>query len=989
MTKIEQNFIYVNYKPATMITRNSDCNLYGIVLIMNILIVEDIPETRELLNAQLSILGYEVMACADAEKALKLCQNTFYALLVIDLGLPGMDGLELCRRIRSFPQGALSMILVITGQDAPHVLHEALGAGADDYLIKPVDSEVLKVRVTIIQQRYRHRQQRRQIQEELLHYREQLEELVEERTTELTQTNLALHREIHKYTQARQSLYDSEERYRILFESASDLIFTLDEQGNFCSANPMTAQSFGIPSEDMVGKNLCDVLPEHIVNGRLAALKEIFRTPEPRWLADVQIDTPKGGKWFSTNLSPITDEQGQVKYVLGIGRDVTARKQAEDELAISRNLLEEVVNTRTAELKEINRQLQQKIDQHTATERALRSSEANLRAILDSSRQSFMLLNHDCIIQALNQTARKDARKVYGQEITEGSRIDPAMFSGDPESGLRYLEQALRGEFVSVEQKVCGKNKLPYWFVFHYNPVMTTDGQVIGVCLAVSDITERKQMEMNLQETKEAAEGANKAKSEFLTNISHELRTPLNIVLGYAQILKKSDLPEKHLHAVETIQQSGNHLLQLVDDILDFSRFDLQKIQLRLTNIHFPSFLDQIVDHIHQQAQQKQLTFHYEIMSPLPEGIYADEQRLRQLLQNVLDNAIKFTQKGTVTFRVGELLYNPRTSVVKVVQNEPPACIHEDHFHLIRFQIEDTGIGIDKGQWNRVFLPFYQIPYRWIPKTGTGLGLAISRKLARMMHGDLYVESTAGQGSIFWCDLKFPTAAGPFQSLTVSDPRYLTGFRGDKKTLCVVDDDEYSRKKLKEMLVPLGFTIIEAMNGSEAIKLADRIIPDLILMDLVMPEMDGFEAMRRIRQNPKFEGIKILAISASAFPKTREESFLAGCDDFLTKPLHFEEVLDCLQAHLGLEWVYEPLSAFDFEEESQDSVPSVLPPEKDLHILLRFADLGNITGLQEMLDDLMLQNPEFKAFVSKIDRLARKFEFEKIVLLLKSFLEYC
>ena len=954
---------------------------------MNILIVEDMPETRELLYAQLGMLEYKVMACADAEKALELYQKTFYALLVIDLGLPGMDGLELCRRIRSLPQGALSMILVITGRDEPHVLQAALEAGADDYLVKPIGIETLQIRVTIIGQQYLHRLQRRQVQEELLHYREQLEDLVEKRTLALKQTNLALQKEIEKHTQARRSLRDSEERYRILFESASDLIFTLDEHGNYCSANPKTSQSFGVPAEKLVGKNLRDFFPESVVESRVAILKEIFRTSELRWFADIQIDTPQGKKWMSTNLSPITDENGQVKYVLGIGRDVTARKQTEEQLASSRNLLEEVVNKRTAELQEMNLRLQQEIEHHTATEMALRSSEAKLRAILDSSRQSFMLLDRNGIIQALNQTARKDARKVYGQEISEGDRLDPAMFYGDPQSALQHFEQALRGEFVSVEQKTQGKNKLPYWFVFQYNPVMTADGQVIGVCLAVSDITERKQMEMNLQETKEAAEGANKAKSEFLTNISHELRTPLNIILGYAQILKKSKLTEKEVYALETIQQSGDHLLKLVDDILDFSRFDLQKIKLRLTNVHFPTFLDHLIHHSRQKAQQKQLTFHYEAMSPLPEGIYADEQRLRQLLQNLLDNAIKFTQQGAVIFRVGELPHTPEVPGVKIVQNEPSVFIHEDNFHLIRFQVEDTGVGIDKSQWNRVFLPFYQIPHRWVPKAGTGLGLAISRKLARMMHGDVYMESMAGKGSIFWCDLKLPGTTGPFQPLNLSDPLYLTGFRGEKKTLLMVDDDEYSRKKLKEMLIPLGFTVIEAMNGFEALRQADYTVPDLIIMDLVMPEMDGFEAMQRIRQNPKLEEVKILAISASAFPKTREESFLAGCDDFLTKPLHFDEVLDRLQAHLGLEWLYEPLAYGDFEEEVQNLDPLVLPPPEVLQTLLRFADLGNITGLQEMLENLTQQNPEFKAFVLKIDRLTRKFEFEKLVFLLKSFLE--
>lgn len=955
---------------------------------MTILIVEDMFETRELLRAQLSILGHDVTTCPDAESALELYQETFYSLLVMDLGLPGIDGLELCRRIRSLPQGAVSMILVITGQDEPQVLQAVLDAGADDYLVKPISIDSLKMRVTIIEQRYLHRRQRRQVQEELLHYREQLEELVEQRTAELQQTNAALQNEIEKHIQAKRSLHDSEERYQILFESASDLIFTLDKEGNFCSVNSRTAEHLGKNSEKIVGANLVEIFPSEIAQERLNILNEVFQTKQPRWLPDALLKTSMGERWFSTSVTPITDEHGEVKYILGIGRDITIRKQAEKELENSRNLLEEIVQTRTTELRESNLRLQQEIEQHTRTEVALRSSEANLRAILDSSRQSFMLLDRDCIIQTLNQTAKEDARNVFGQEIMEGVPLDFTMFSEDPNSVRQDFQRALGGQFVSTEQHVKGKNKLPYWFVFHYNPVMTDDGQVIGVCLSVSDITARKQMEMNLKETKETAEGANKAKSEFLSNISHELRTPLNIILGYAQILKKSDLTKNQLYTLETIHNSGNHLLKLVDDILDFSRFDLQKIKLRLTNFHLPSFLDELVQKTSQKAQQKKLTFRYEPMSSLPEGVYADEQRLRQLLFNLLDNAVKFTQEGSVTFRVGEIPHNAEeTPLVKIVRNEPVSFVTSDEYHLIRFQIEDTGIGIDKSQWNRVFLPFYQIPHRWAPKAGTGLGLAISRKLVRMMHGDLYVESMEGKGSIFWCDLRLPSAVGPFQPLAVSEPQYLTGYQGPRKTLLIVDDDEYSRKKLKEMLVPLGFTILEATNGFEAIRQSEQTPPDLMIMDLVMPDIDGFETMRRIRQNPKLDSVIILAISASAFPKTRDESFLAGCDDFLTKPLHFDEVLDRLQAHLELEWTYESLTFFNFDEDPEDTRPIVLPHRETLHNLLKLADLGNITGIQEILEDLNHQNPEFEPFVLKVDRLARKFDFEKIVSFLKSFLK--
>ena len=962
---------------------------YNSIKIMKTLIVEDVHEARELLHTQLHLLGHEVTACSEPESALSAYRKEFYALIIMDLGLPGMNGLELCRRIRSLPKGELSMILMVTGYDEPDVLRAVLDVGADDYLVKPINVKTLQIRTIILERHYQQRVQRRKVQEELLGYREQLEERVERRTAELKQMNDALHREIAERKRVKHSLDDSEARYKILFESAPDLIFTLDENGNFCSVNRKTVETLGKRQEDILGKNLRDFFPEDIIGSRLNFLQKIFHTKRSHRFTDAMIiNTPRGKKWFSTNITPIKDPQGHVTYVLGIGRDITKRKLAEKELEIHRAFLEENVSARTAELKQANILLYQNIAEHTQTEKALRESEANLRSILDNSRQSFILLNRNYIIQALNQTAKEDARRLYHLEIAEGTQIDPAMFYGDSESVNTCFQKALNGEFVSIEQNVKGKNNLHYWFVFQYHPVKTNDGQVIGVCLASSDITVRKQMELNLKETKESAEGANKAKSEFLTNMSHELRTPLNIILGYTQILKKSELAATQRPTIETIQRSGTHLLRLVDDILDFSRLDIQTIKLKATDFHLPMFLKHLIESNRQKAQQKNLDFYCEIMSELPEGIHADQQRLRQLLNNLLDNAIKFTQKGKVILRVGEIstTHEDESDVENAARNSEQSR-HDTNYHVLRFQVEDTGIGIAQEQWNKVFLPFYQIPHQWLPKAGTGLGLIISRKLARMMGGELYVESIGGQGSVFWCDLKFPDAKGPLQPLKLKEPQFITGINGRKRTLLLADNDEQNRQRLKDMLLPLGFDIIEAINGCDAIEKAKKWNPDLIMIDLVMPIMDGFEAIRRIRRIPELEGVIILAISTSAFAKSREESFLVGCDDFLAKPLHSDEILERLQVHLGIEWSYETAATADMIEEEININSLMIPPVKDLEALLEFADFGSITGLQEVLDQMRHETPQFLPFILKVERLVKRFEFEEIITILKPFVK--
>lgn len=415
-----------------------------------------------------------------------------------------------------------------------------------------------------------------------------------------------------------------------------------------------------------------------------------------------------------------------------------------------------------------------------------------------------------------------------------------------------------------------------------------------------SDISDRKQAEEALRQAKEAAEAANRAKSTFLANMSHELRTPLNAILGFAQVMNRtSTLTPDQQENLGIISRSGEHLLSLINQVLDVSKIEAGRTTLHEENFDLYCLLEDLEDMFRLKADDKHLQLVFDRRPEVPHYVRTDEVKLRQVLINLLNNAIKFTQEGGVSTRVG------------IAKNQSPAISDRELARsperlTLTFEIEDTGPGITPEEVETLFQAFVQTNSGKASHQGTGLGLVISREFVKLMGGEMTVSSEVGYGTLFKFDITIDVVDAsnietkqPIDrviALEPNQPRY---------RILIVDDRWTNRQLMVKLLSPLGFEVREASNGKEAIEIWSSWEPHLIWMDMRMPVMDGYEATQRIKATTKGQATAVIALTASVFEEERAVVLSAGCDDFLRKPFREGDIFEVMHKHLGVRYVYD------------------------------------------------------------------------------------
>jgi signal transduction histidine kinase/CheY-like chemotaxis protein len=465
------------------------------------------------------------------------------------------------------------------------------------------------------------------------------------------------------------------------------------------------------------------------------------------------------------------------------------------------------------------------------------------------------------------------------------------------------------------------------------------------------------------REARNLAEAANRAKGEFLANMSHELRTPLNGILGYAQILERdTTLSERQRERVAAIRNSGEHLLTLIEDTLDFARIEAGKLRVEIGDVPLAGFVDVIRDIIDVKAEQKRLDFICEIAGEAPVGVRADERRLRQVMLNLLANAVKFTDSGCVSLHISRSESN-----------------------RVRFEVRDTGIGIGHDQLNTIFEPFEQLGAAERRAGGAGLGLAISREFVRAMGGEIEVESEIGRGSTFRFELPAASVTPVLRKATGPAPLPFTatGYEGPRRKVLVVDDVEVNRAIVVDLLGRLGFDTVEAENGRDGLEKAQRERPALILTDIVMPEMDGFELTRNLRQLQAFADVPIVAMSASPSGVNKAMSIEAGVNAFLSKPVDLEALLAQVATLLGLKWTHASPPS------SRTATPEIslaVVPRQQMEELHHLARLGDMHEIIEWAESVAARDSRYRSFTAQLCALARDYQSKAILHLVERHL---
>ena len=676
----------------------------------------------------------------------------------------------------------------------------------------------------------------------------QAEQILEDKALELYLANESLRKlnetledTIQKRTEA---LRKSEEQYRAVVDQASDIIYSTDEEGYFTFINQIGIKAFGFEIDEILGKRYIDFVPEEF-KAPLFEYYTQFRDEKKESDYNEFPIISKDGQlhWLGQNVNRIENVDGTF-YYNAVARDISLRKKAEDELKLA--------------------------------QAALLKSEVKYRSALENMDLGLMEVDTQGKISRVYE--RFCAMTGFTQEELIGKdAIDTLLVSGY-ENVLRTQDESrLQGEASVYEVKIKRKNGEEIWVLISRAPFYNEQGEVIGSLGIHYDITDRKELEANLEVAKNKAEKAQQAEQQFLANMSHEIRTPLNAIIGMTHLLKDTSMSAVQLDYLNILENSASLLKNLVSDILDISKIDSGKVERIDSNFDLVELMNRMVQTFSFMAEEKGISLVADFDTNNKCYVYSDQNWISQIMMNLVSNAIKFTQNGGVRVILKHHL------------------ISNDEYQ-VHFEVKDTGVGLTNEEVDVVFNEFQQANKQVRDKFGgTGLGLSIASKLVEILGGKLDVKSKKNEGSSFFFTIKMKSSDVDFTntSTTFLDTKNLEGIHA-----LIVEDNVMNQKYISALLDKWNITYQIANHGREALDLFNNGV-DIIFMDLSMPVMDGYEATKLIRQLKGGANVPIIALTASTFLSKRQLAIQSGMTDFLSKPFAPNELLEIFNKYLS------------------------------------------------------------------------------------------
>ncbi|MFN2374669.1 MAG: response regulator [Cyclonatronaceae bacterium] len=801
--------------------------------VIKILVVDDNPHMLKGITRLFRINGFEVVEAMNGTGAIELARSGRPDLILLDVNLPDINGIEVCRRLKSDPDTANIFIVHLSAMHTNSSSQvEGLEAGADGYIVQPISNQELLARI----------------------------------------------QSLSRIISAEKELHSRKQEFEALVQNAPDLIARIDRNLAYSYVNPVVSQVFGRKPDEILGHtHQAAGLTEPAYRHLEAAVSSVL-SGETEKMIELEFTQGESSSWFQVRLAPERDVHGHIHSVLCIFSDITERKIAEEEIRLLNKDLENRVELRTAELAQTNRELEAEIAEREKTETALRTSEALMRQITDNMNDIVLVTDNDGILTYITPS------------VTTSLGLEPRECIGQPLS--RYFDKSDKDkieETVAVisrtgfsgssEFNLTHKNGTNYCFEIISGPLLDDHNGIVGVIGGARNITERKHSEEALRNRTDELALANlklakasKLKDEFLSSMSHELRTPLIAVLGISEALQEEvygTLTEKQHKSLKTIEESGRHLLSLINDILDISKIEAGKMELQYAPIHADSLCQSSIQFVRHSAQEKNLDLQLHI-DENTDRVLGDERRLKQILVNLLGNAVKFTEEG------GRIGLDVRTDIES---------------DAVEFVVWDTGIGIAPEQMDRMFQPFVQLDSSLSRQySGTGLGLSIVRKLIDMHGGSINLESREGEGSKFTVRLNRYTESDAQGMNEIGQIMDISDFPVNRNIL-VIQESESEYSQINRYLLDAGISASFMQSANGYLEHAGNLNPDLIILDYNLPDDAGI-VVKSLR------GTEVLAntpVIVASLVKSASAELAEPDVAFLTKPVMRQQLYHTLR----------------------------------------------------------------------------------------------